>query len=106
MQADGDLEQVRQSRKCAKAEQQALKQKAKGEQQVLREQLKSAKLQAKLLREQEQNLLAKQRAEAVAQRKQDAAERQALKQQEKEKHATSKADQIVMPAPGGSIPEE
>ena len=80
-----------------------MKQKAKGEQQILK---RANKLHAKLLREQEQNLLAKQRAEAVAQRKQDAAERQALKQQEKEKHATSKADQIVMPAPGGSIPEE
>ena len=79
MQADGDLEQVRQSRKWAKAEQQALKQKAEGEQQIL----KRAKLQAKLLREEEQSLLAKQRAEAIAQRKQDAAERQALKQQEK-----------------------
>ena len=79
-----------------------MKKQAKNDQQVLKERLKAAKLENKLLMEQERNIQAKQSRGKLAQNQKQKDEKQAQMEKEKQAQASAKADQVIGPAPGGS----
>ena len=104
---DSQVVQIQQARKRIKAEQDLMKKQAMNDQQVLKERLKAAKLENKLLMEQEKNLQAKQSRDKLAQKQQEKEEKQAQMEKEKQARSSAKADQVIGPAPGGSeIPPE
>ena len=89
---DSQVVQIQQARKRIKAEQDLMKKQAKNDQQVLKERLKAAKLENKLLMEQEKNLQAKRSRDKLAQKQKEKEEKQA--QMEKEKQARSQQKPI------------
>ena len=104
---NSQVAQIHQARKRIRAQQDLMKKQAMNDQQVLKERLKAAKLESKLLMEQEKNLQAKQSRDKLAQKQQEKEEKQAQMEKEKQARSSAKADQVIGPAPGGSkIPPE